>query len=358
MQGIWMEGEEREEAGADHIHRLPGSLVMEAEGVTDSFGDRGHRKWKKVVYGGMQSGFEDNHTDTSFLEALVMNANVVKRDTWTAMRDSVVISQYVCVVANAAAVWTFSLNGVLGSSLLFILDALLLLFGFVVLSLTTGSISSTVLLKYALYFAYFVSGLYVLAPVFQTLTRSISSDSIWALTVFLLIVHLFFHDYTDSSIRPPALDVTMRASSLIPETSQVATVNLAKNLAVKKPTTLSGNVSLNASIVASVLVASRLPSRLLVFALMLFSSELFLLFPLVTHCIKQYSIKLHLWFSCTLILVTMCLIFPLNRLALVLFVAVVVFIMLVCPYWLIRIQEYKFEINGPWDEAKLCFDLD
>ncbi|KAG2309065.1 hypothetical protein Bca52824_028813 [Brassica carinata] len=23
----------------------------------------------------------------------------------------------------------------------------------------------------------------------------------------------------------------------------------------------------------------------------------------------------------------------------------------------IRMQEYKFEINGPWDEAKLCFDI-
>ncbi|KAJ0451998.1 putative phosphatidylinositol N-acetylglucosaminyltransferase [Helianthus annuus] len=34
-----------------------------------------------------------------------------------------------------------------------------------------------------------------------------------------------------------------------------------------------------------------------------------------------------------------------------------VFVNLVCPYWLIRIQEYKFEINGPWDEAKLCFNI-
>ena len=55
-------------------------------------------KWKKVVYGGMQPGFQDNHTDSSFLEAMVMNANVVKRDTWTAIRDSVAISQYVCVL--------------------------------------------------------------------------------------------------------------------------------------------------------------------------------------------------------------------------------------------------------------------
>lgn len=309
-------------------------------------------KWKKVVYGGMQRGFDDKYTDSSFLEAMVMNANVVKRDTWTAVRDSVAISQYVCVVAMVAAVWTYSLNGVLDASLLLILDTVLLLFGFIVLLLTTGSISLAVLYRYALYFTYFVSGLYVLAPVFQTLTSSISSDSIWALTVCLLMVHLFFHDYIDSSIQPPPAARTS-ASSRGSKSN-----DLSGKLAVKKPATLSGNVSLNASIVASVLIASRLPSGLLVFALMLFSSEFFLLFPLVTRCMKQYSVKLHLWFSCMLIVVTMGLIFPLNRLALVLFVAVVIFIMLVCPYWLIRIQEYKFEINGPWDEAKLCFDLD
>jgi phosphatidylinositol glycan class C protein len=115
---------------------------------------------------------------------------------------------------------------------------------------------------------------------------------------------------------------------------------------------------MNASIVASVLIASRLPSHHYVFALMLFSLEFFLLFPLVTHCMRQRSIKVHLGFSCMLIVFTMGLIFPLSRLVFVLFVTVIIFITLVCPYLLIRIQEYKFEINGPWDEAKLCFDLD
>ncbi|KAI4332126.1 hypothetical protein L6164_017060 [Bauhinia variegata] len=40
-----------------------------------------HRpKWRKVAYGGMQPGFADNHADESFLEQMVMNASVVKRD--------------------------------------------------------------------------------------------------------------------------------------------------------------------------------------------------------------------------------------------------------------------------------------
>ena len=57
-------------------------------------------KWRKVAYGGMQPGFDDNHTDESFLEGMVMDANVVKRDVLKVMQDSVSISQYLCIVAR------------------------------------------------------------------------------------------------------------------------------------------------------------------------------------------------------------------------------------------------------------------
>ncbi|KAI9125120.1 hypothetical protein K1719_003736 [Acacia pycnantha] len=35
---------------------------------------------RKVAYGGMQTGYGDNYTDESFLEGMVTNASVVKRD--------------------------------------------------------------------------------------------------------------------------------------------------------------------------------------------------------------------------------------------------------------------------------------
>eukprot|EP01018_Ginkgo_biloba_P031310 Gb_19742 [translate_table: standard] len=297
------------------------------------------RKWKKIAYGGMQPGYDDNYTDESFLEAMVMNANVVRRDTLTVMRDSVDVAQHICIVAVVVSVWTYSLKAKLDEHLLLILDVVLLGLGFLVLLLTAGRISLSLLYRYALNVAVFVSGLYVLAPVYQTLTRSISSDSIWALTVFLLIIHLFLHDYIGFTIKPPASS------------------DLHRNLLIENHTTLTRNISLNASIVASVLIASRLPSRLLVFALMLFSLEFFLFSPLVIHCIKQYSVKLHLCFSMSLVVITLALIFPLHRLVFVLFIGLLVFVTIVCPYWLIKVQEYKFEIKGPWDEAKLCFDI-
>ncbi|KAM3754940.1 hypothetical protein ACB098_02G001300 [Castanea mollissima] len=267
-------------------------------------------KWRKVAYGGMQPRFDDNHTDDSFLEGMVMNANVVKRDMLKVMQDSISISQYLCIVV--------------------LVDVSLLVSGFLVLLLTKEMLSLDLLLHYLLNVFFFTTGLYVLAPVYQTLTRSISSDSIWAVTVSLLILHLFLHDYSGSTVRAPG--------------------------ALKNPT-LTSFISLNASVVASVFIASRLPSRLHVFAIMLFSLQVFLFAPLVTYCIKKYSFHLHLCFSFSLMAMTLAFVYTPHRLLFVLLLGLLVFVTVVCPYWLIRMQEYKFEINGPWDEAKLCFDI-
>ncbi|KAJ1280032.1 hypothetical protein BS78_04G201300 [Paspalum vaginatum] len=262
--------------------------------------------WRKVAYGGRQPGYEDNYTDESFLEEMVMNANVVKRDLLKVMIDSVSISQYLCIVALVVSTWTLTLNLDIDEATLLKLDVGLLLVGFSVLLLTTCPFS------------------------LKLLTKSISSDSIWALAVSLLLLHLFLHDYSGSTIRPPG--------------------------ALNNPK-LTSNISLNASIVASVFVASRLPSRLHVFAIMLFSLQVFLFAPLITFCVKKYHFRLHLIFSFALMALALSVTYQLHRMFFIVLLALLVFVSIVCPYWLIRIQEYKFEINGPWDEAKLCFDI-
>ncbi|KAK6931890.1 Phosphatidylinositol N-acetylglucosaminyltransferase subunit C [Dillenia turbinata] len=287
-------------------------------------------RWRKVAYGGMQPGFDDNHTDESFLEEMVMNANVVKRNMLKVMLDTVSISQYLCTVALVVLIWTYTLKSAISEISLLLLDASLLVLGFLVLILTADMLSLNLLFHYFLNISFFTTGLYILSPIYHTLTRSISSDSIWALTVSLLILHLFLHDYSGSTVKPPG--------------------------ALKNPN-LTSNISLNASIVASVLIASRLPSRLHVFAIILFSLQIFLFAPLVTYCIKKFSFGLHLCFSFGLIAVTLGFVYHLHRLLFVLLLGLLVSINLVCPYWLIRLQKYKFEINGPWDEAKLCFDI-
>lgn len=287
-------------------------------------------KWRKIAYGGMQPGFEDNHTDESFLEDMIMNANVVRRDFLKVMLDSVSISQYLCIVGLVVLVWTYTLASTLTEDSLLLLDVSLLGLGFFILLLTAEMLSFNLLLSYLLKISFFIAGLYLLSPIYHTLTRSISSDSIWALTAALIILHLFLHNYSGSTVKAPGT--------------------------LENPT-FTSNISLNASIVASLLIASRLPSRLHVFAIVLFSLQVFLFAPLVTYCIRKYSFRLHLLLSFSLMFLTLSLIHSFHRLLFVLFLFILAFVNVVCPYWLIRIQEYKFEINGPWDEAKLCFNI-
>ncbi|CAN1281142.1 Phosphatidylinositol N-acetylglucosaminyltransferase subunit C [Linum perenne] len=278
-----------------------------------------------MAYGGMQSGFDDNHTDESFLEDMVMNANVVKRDIIKVMLDSISISQYLCIVSLVVLVWIYTLESTLDEHSLLLLDMGLLGSGFLVLLLTKEMSSLALCFHYLLNLGFFATGLYVVSPIYNTLTRSISSDTIWAVSVSLIVLHLFLHDYS--------------------------------GFPYGASPSLTSCVSLNASVVASVFIASRLPSKIHVFAVMLFSMQVFLFAPFIAYCVKKCSFALHLGFSFGLIALTLGFVFKLDKLLFAVLLGVLVFISVVCPYWLIRIQEYKFEINGPWDEAKLCFDI-
>ncbi|KAG9160750.1 hypothetical protein Leryth_021915 [Lithospermum erythrorhizon] len=94
---------------------------MDSENISPCSSPTG-KQWRKIAYGGMQPGYDDNHTDDSFLEDMIMNANVVKRNLLKAMLDSVSISQYLCVVALVIVVWTNTLNATLNERSLMILD--------------------------------------------------------------------------------------------------------------------------------------------------------------------------------------------------------------------------------------------
>ncbi|KAI5789682.1 phosphatidylinositol N-acetylglucosaminyltransferase subunit C [Peziza echinospora] len=90
-----------------------------------------------------------------------------------------------------------------------------------------------------------------LAPILRSLTKSISSDSIWAMASWLFVANCLSFDYgSDVSVTFPA------------------------------------SLSTNAAIMASVVLASRLPTTTHVFSLVLFSIEMFGLFPVFRSLIS------------------------------------------------------------------------
>jgi len=158
-----------------------------------------------------------------------------------------------------------------------------------------------------------------LSPILRSLTESISSDSIWAISSWLFIANCLSFDY-------------------------------GSGVSVKFPASLSTN----AAIMASVVLASRLPTTTHVFSLVLFSIEVFGLFPVFRRYLRHIS-----WYGHVALTVMLV-----GGAAVGLGMNVGwgwawgwvglmgPGIMGGCSWWLMWLQRYKNEIHGPWDPAK------
>ncbi|KAI9808600.1 MAG: hypothetical protein M1825_003750 [Sarcosagium campestre] len=164
-----------------------------------------------------------------------------------------------------------------------------------------------------------------LSPILKSLTKSTTSDSIWAMSCWLMCINVFFFDYRGG-------------------------------VGVKFPASLSTN----AALMASTVLASRLPSTTHVFSLTLFSIEVFGLFPAFRRHLRHVSWRGHLALTVSLVMgagggvgatisgggwkgaaagvILACLFTGLA--------------MGGCSWWLIGLQKYKNEIHGPWDPAR------
>ncbi|KAI0201764.1 phosphatidylinositol N-acetylglucosaminyltransferase-domain-containing protein [Astrocystis sublimbata] len=169
-----------------------------------------------------------------------------------------------------------------------------------------------------------------LSPILKSLTRSTSSDSIWAMSFWLLTINIFFYDYSGG-------------------------------VGVKFPASLSTN----AALMASVVLASRLPSTGQVFSLTLFSIEVFGLFPVFRRYARHQSWRYHVSLSVMLVMgagAGMGIILGREKDGVSLWRSGLFGVLLATlaamvaiggsSWWLISLQKYKNAINGPWDQAR------
>ncbi|KAF4458427.1 phosphatidylinositol glycan class C [Fusarium albosuccineum] len=170
-----------------------------------------------------------------------------------------------------------------------------------------------------------------LSPILKSLTRSTSSDSIWAMSFWLLAINIFFFDYSGG-------------------------------VGAKFPASLSTN----AALMASTVLASRLPSTKQVFSLTLFSIEVFGLFPVFRRYVRHRSWRFHVLSAILLVLgagLGVGLMVGDNKatdgwswksgfVGMTVGVLIAVLATGGCSWWLIGLQKYKNEIRGPWDPAR------
>ncbi|KAL2161348.1 hypothetical protein VTH06DRAFT_8570 [Thermothelomyces fergusii] len=192
-----------------------------------------------------------------------------------------------------------------------------------------------------------------LSPILKSLTRSTSSDSIWAMSFWLLAINVFFFDYSGGS----------GGSSSSSSSGGSGGGGGGGGGGGKRMPVAS--LSTNAALMASTVLASRLPSTGQVFSLTLFSIEVFGLFPVFRQCARRRSWRYHVALTVLLVLgagagVGMILGddrpagWPWKRGLLGMLVGCLIAALAMggCSWWLIGLQKYKNEIYGPWDPAR------
>lgn len=165
----------------------------------------------------------------------------------------------------------------------------------------------------------FLSFTFGFSPVLKTLTESVSTDTVYAMSAVMLLAHLVSFPYAQPS--PP------------------------------------GSLSLNAALFASVCLASRLPGALHTFAMLSCALLVFALWPCLLKKLRENAPS-----QFTGVCVVVCLggvggLGSQSPGGAVLLALVLGSVTLLCPLLLVRLQRHKDNIHGPWDEAEIHEDL-
>jgi len=276
--------------------------------------------WRKVLY--LRQPYEDNYVDDSFLDSLILNANVQRYDYITLCRGAMGVVQQLCLLCVFISIWWRVQRRAWGHGTLLVLDMLALAVGYVSelvsgrwCEFTFWGIADDVWRGIRA-----VAPLWILAPMLRTLTRSWSGDTITTLTIFLLAVHLARYDYAGAASGASALP--------------------------------GGAVAINAAMLAATILASRLETADQVFAFMAFAMEVFALFPRLSLRWRQHAPSAHALVLTPLLVLLTAGLLGAGRAVALLFVALLAAGFL-GPALLIWAQRYKAEIQGPWDIAHI-----
>ncbi|XP_019714987.1 phosphatidylinositol N-acetylglucosaminyltransferase subunit C [Hippocampus comes] len=277
--------------------------------------------WRKVLW--ERQPYPDNYVDQRFLEELRRNEGLRQYRYWAVVREAGLVGQQLSCVAIFITLWLYMEQGLLspGTLLLISLASSLLGYG---LYQALASQAEPVLQPRTCWadlqsVTIFLSFIFGFSPVLKTLTESVSTDTVYAMSAVMLLAHLVSFPYTHTS--PP------------------------------------GSLSLNAALFASVCLASRLPGALHTFTMLSCALMVFALWPCLLRRVKNGAPH-HFAAVCVGVCAAgvggLASRWPGGAVILALALATVI---LLCPWLLVQLQRHKDNIHGPWDEAEISEDL-
>lgn len=284
------------------------------------------KPWQKVLYG--NRGYPDNYTDPVFLKDLQKNINVKSFEYWQAVIGATKLTHQLSIIVVFLLVF-HNLNthpAYIPAEQLLPIVCLISCFGYCLYVLANGprtrpdgtkSYSNTIIDDSKTVVCVLVFG-FILSPMLHTLTKSISTDTIYTITFFMFLLHIICFDYG----LPAAL--------------------------------VSNAISINAAMFGTICLASRLHSALDAFVFLLVSFILFAVYPNALHLFES---KCNFTLSLTPVTVFVSLscvaLVILSPMLFSIYLMIMIFCGLIYPFIFCYAQRYKRNINGPWDEATL-----
>ncbi|AOW01683.1 phosphatidylinositol N-acetylglucosaminyltransferase subunit C [Yarrowia lipolytica] len=280
--------------------------------------------WKKLLW--VKQDYPDNYVDSSFLSQLRRNDNVAQYSFRSLFLDSSVIIMHLCTIVVFVVVFLGIFNHEWDPEFFAIIASVLTVPGYFVYEkykIHNDDKSRPSTIKGALLIVFV---LLALSPVLKSLTRSTSSDSIWAIACWLGLANVCFHDYTDGA----------------------RTASGASSLKLTRPI-----LSTNLAMLAAIVLASQLRTTMAVFCFVLFSVILFGVFPMFTQWCRATSRRGYWVLLSILLILSATGLYVIGGLwALGAWIGVKLFVSVGAPLWLLALQKYKNDIQGPWDIAK------
>ena len=326
------------------------SMRRSADGSVEKSGDSGHDSktsahsshargrhnsstpWEKVLW--RRQPYPDNFVHTTFCDSVRnTRGHNLPFDYWTMVRHTAVLMQQLCVVVIFSTVFRLALiedaqseprpdTPSISLPTLLHIDAFVIVLLYAIYAVLSKQVPPTPnarphMLAEPQRLLLFLVLLMAVSPVLHTLTKTYASDTIYLLAVLLGTVHVFSYDFTYM-------------------------LNMSREF--------KGTVSMNAALLCSILLASRLSSNLHCFGLMCFAVELFSLSPILWHMLRMYSTNVHAAFTAAMVVsVSVLLALTHRRIFGFLFVFAAVVIPFVAPLVFLRVQRFKVRIAGPWD---------
>jgi phosphatidylinositol N-acetylglucosaminyltransferase subunit C len=265
------------------------------------------KPWKKNLY--ENQGYDDNYTDPSFLKDLQKNINVKHYTFFEAFKGASRLSQQISCVSTFLIIFYFLYTDRVTPQAVLLHSSLATISGYASYYAKHKSLSLSLLIEDSKTVLTVLVFGYIFSPLLHTLTDSISTDTIFSTTFFVMFLHLIFFDYGITAF------------------------------------IVSKAISLNAAIFGAICLSSRLSSSFHAFVLLVVSAEFFALSPILVE--KIWSP----WWLLPTTLICSYFLWMISMPILITYLMMLLFLNIACPYIFVNHQKYKNNIHGPWDEA-------